>query len=224
MDILARIVVAALSVGLASPLRSQSATLSCTEDEASALRQAPLGAARVSPERLTVNWAGGSVVFADSGTEEGTLAGTAYRYCGFDATVGVHLIHKDAGDVGTGVLLVEASGRILPGGQEVSFAPDGRRYFATAQPDGLDGEEWYIYTRHGSQIWEGVSLIIRRHSRAKYDYSFATLNQPHWSSAGELQATLTCENGPAGQAATVTLTRVGRRWRWVPVIACPRPS
>jgi len=222
VKMLAPIAVATLSVGLSSLARAQTAALSCAGDEASALRQAPLGAARVSPQRLTVTWASGSTIFADSGTEEGSLDGTAYRYCGFNPTVGMHLIHKAADGVFTGVLLDDATGRILPAGQEVLFAPDRTKYFATVQPDGLDGQEWYLYARDGSLIWRGESGITDHHPSAKYDYFIATLDQPRWSNAGALQSTLLCAIGPPGRSATVTLTRGKSGWRWLPHVVCAR--
>jgi hypothetical protein len=86
MDIGTRIAVAVLSVEMGSVAQAQTTTLSCAGDEATALRQAPLGASRVSLERLTVNWAGGSTVLADSGAQEGYIGGTAYLYCGFSPT------------------------------------------------------------------------------------------------------------------------------------------
>jgi hypothetical protein len=214
--------VAAVSVGVVSLARAQTTVLSCSGDEASALRVAPHGAERVSPHRLAVTWARGIAEFADSGTEAGTIGGTAYRYCAFSATAGVHLIQKNAGDLFTGVLLDQATGRTLRAGQEVSFAPDGRHYFAWTQQDGVEGQEWYVYARNGALVWRGVSLIIQRIRGEQYRHSFADLSEPRWSGSGRLQATVTCENGPTQPPGTVTLTRSRVGWAWRPAIKCER--
>jgi len=169
---------------------------------------------------LKVNWAGGSTVFADSGTQEGYLGGVAHRYCGFSRILAAHLIHRVDEDLFTGVLLDHATGKIMPAGEQVSLAPDGTVYFASAHANGLDGELWYLYARDGSLIWSGLSGISEQHPEYEYEYFIATLSQPRWSSAGELQATLTCATRPAGLSATVTLTRDNDEWTWLPVIRC----
>ena len=221
MKVLARIVVAAITLGVGSHAWAQTVILSCEEPEASALRAAPLGATRAS-ERLTVNWAHGSTVFTDSGTKEGYIGGTGYLYCGFNATVGLHLIHKTIEDEWTGILLDHATGKILPAGEQVSFAPLGTRYFAATHENGLAVEKWYIYARDGSLLWKALAGMSERHPSADYEYIVATLSQPRWGPNGEFQATLTCAIGPAKPPTAVTLTRQSDGWVWLPKVSCPK--
>jgi len=225
MNAPAGLLISALLVSVVSLARAQSIVLSCGADEDSALRVAPHGVERQPPHHLVVPWAGGIAEFTDSGTEPGALAGTAYRYCAFSSTVGLHLIQKNAGDLFTGVLLDQATGRTLPAGPEVSFAPDGRHYFTWTQADGMDGQEWYVYTRDGDLVWRGVSLIIEPIPGDRHRNLFADLSEPRWSASGRLQATFTCENGPTPRSGTVSLTRQGSGWAWRPAIRCgQRPS
>jgi hypothetical protein len=205
-----------------SGAQSPASTLDCNTDESVVLRSAPLGAARVSKQRLTVRWAGGTRVFQDSGLVEGYMDGVSYQYCGYSPDAKFHLIHKHDEAVLTGVLLDHTTGKVLPAGQRVVFAPGGSGYFATVQPDGLDGEEWYVYSIRGAQIWKGLSGITAKHPKLKYDYFIASLEEPRWSASGELQATLKCADG--NHAATVvTLKRKGAGYAWQPAVAC-RPA
>lgn len=121
------------------------------------------------------------------------------------------------------MLLDVANGKVLPAGQTVMFDSDAARYFVTRQPDGLDGEEWLIYSRAGTQLWSGESGISAQSSHGNWRYFVATLEQPHWSAAGELEATLRCSADTA-QTATVTLRASGAQYQWVPAIACPSSS
>jgi hypothetical protein len=215
--------VAIVAVAASLSVQSSGLRLDCNADEAVALRRAPLGAARVSKQRLTVRWRGGTRVFRDSGVVDGYLDGVSYQYCGYDPASGFHLIHKHANAIFGGVLLNHTNGRLLPAGQHVLFAPDTVRYFATVQPDGLDGEEWYVYSIRGVQVWKGLSGITAKHPSLKYDYFIATLEAPHWSARGELQATLTCTSG-AHSVTTVTLRGKRGIYAWEPLVACPPPQ
>lgn len=192
-------------------------TLACGESEVTALRAAPPGVRRVSKERLTIRWARGTRVFRDTGVVAGEIGGTAYQYCG--PVLGYHLIRKADEGMFTGVLLDTATGKLLPAGQVVMFAPDSARYFATQQPDGLDGEEWLVYSGTGTRIWKGLSGISAKASGGSYDYFVATLEAPHWTSQGELSATLRCASDTTRTSA-VTLRRTAARYSWVPAVHC----
>jgi hypothetical protein len=194
--------------------------MACGVKESDALTMAPLGAERVSTHELRVRWRGGVRVFRDSGVVAGDMGGIDYRYCGYDSVSGFHLIFKHDDALFAGVLLANATGRELPGGQQVIFAPDATRYLATEQPDGLDGEEWHIYSTRGGQLWEGVSNIRAKDSSGTFDYAVAELSNPHWSGAGELEATLTCTGKPLSE--TVTLRRQASGFAWLPAVPCPR--
>jgi hypothetical protein len=147
------------------------------------------------------------------------MGGIDYRYCGYDPVSGFHLVFKHDDTMFAGLLLEQATGRMLPAGQGVLFAPDGDRYFATAQPDGLDGEEWHIFSIRQGELWQGVSSIPARDSSVSFTYNNAELTNPHWSAGGELQATLTCRGSP--QSEPVTLRHQGGGYTWLPVVACP---
>jgi hypothetical protein len=173
---------------------------------------------RISEHRLRIEWSKGKKLFVNSGVEQGALEGIRYEYCGF--LLGHHLISKQDNGLSTGVLLDTASGKVLPAGHTVIFAPDATRYFAIQQPDGLDGEEWLIYSRAGIQLWMGQSGITAKSREGNWEYFVATFEQPHWSDAGELEATLRCAVKPE-QTATVTLRASGGSYQWVPAVECP---
>jgi hypothetical protein len=146
------------------------------------------------------------------------MDGIRYEYCGF--ALGFHLIRKADDGLFTGVLLDSTSGKVLPAGQTVIFAPGSARYFATQQPDGLDGEEWLLYSRAGSRLWKGVAGILAKSLQGNWDYFIATLERPHWSAAGELEATLRCA-ADTTQTTAVTLRAEAKRYAWVPTVRCP---
>jgi hypothetical protein len=203
--------------GFAAAQAQSVPTLSCAESEIVALRSASPGVQRSSKHRLDIRWVKGTRSFADSGVVEGDMDGIRYQYCGF--ALGYHLIRKADNGLFTGVLLDTTTGKALPAGQTVIFAPGGERYFATQRPDGLDGEEWLIYSRTGSRLWKGVSGILAKSPQGEWDYFVATLERPHWSAAGELEATLRC-TADRNRTTTVTLRAAGRRYAWDPPVRC----
>lgn len=201
----------------AKPVHSDSHILACVKSEAFALGNAPPSVRRISADRLRIEWRKGTRFFVNSGLEDGELAGIRYEYCG--SALGYHLIGKLDDGLFTGVLLDTASGNVLPAGRTVQFAPDGARYLATQQPDGLDGEEWLVYSQAGTQLWKGESGISAKSREGNWEYFIATLEQPRWSVAGELEATLQC-TADTTQMATVTLRASGGHYIWVPTIEC----
>jgi hypothetical protein len=200
------------------PAQGESLSLACEQAETAALTNAPRTVHRVSKERLRIEWSKGVRLFVNSGIEEdGGMEGIRYEYCG--SVLGHHLISKQDNGLSTGLLLNTASGKVLPAGHTVIFAPDATRYFAIQQPDGLDGEEWLIYSRAGNQLWQGLSGISAKPREGHWEYFVATLEQPRWSSAGELEATLRCAVNTE-KTATVTLRASGGAYQWVPAIEC----
>ncbi len=216
----------ALVLVSATASRGQGLALTCDKpvhDEQAALRHAPLGASRPSLHRLTVRWKSGTRAFVDRPPHAEGLSGVHYLYCGYEPTVGLHLIHKQDEATGTGVLLDNTTGELLPAGERVTFSGDRRQYFATAQPDGLDGEEWYVRSRDGALIWRGLSVIAE--TRPRYPSVVATFDRVRWNREGQLQATLTCVASPTKPAPrSVTLTRTAKGWAWLPTIRCPKAS
>lgn len=191
----------------------------------SILNQAPFGAKRISKHHLKVNWARGSVDFIDKPPYDEALDGTAYSYCGYNSTIGMHLIHKSAFSDFTGVLVDNATGKVMPAGQYVSFSKNKKKYFSTIQPDGLDGEEWYIYTRDGKLIWKGLSGISQKHPKYEWEFFVVELSNPRWNSVCELEATGICaseRDKVNKKETTVTLKLIGKKWEWLPKVSCPK--
>src|SRR5476649_2912981 len=87
------------------------------------LRTAPHGASRPTKHSLVVKWSKGVHDFVDKAPywEQGE-DGSRHLYCGFDAQLGMHLIYKIDETSGRGVLLDDVTGRVLPGGETVTFA------------------------------------------------------------------------------------------------------
>jgi hypothetical protein len=208
--------------------QSENLIMDCGEnfrDEiAAVLRQAPFGVKRISKHHLKVNWAKGNLDFIDKPPYDEPLDGTAYFYCGYNSIVGMHLIHKSEDSIFTGVLVDDTTGKITPAGQYVSFSKDKNKYFATVQPDGLDGEEWYVYAKDGKLIWKGLSGITQKNLKYDYEYFVVELSNPRWNLNGELEATGICasERDNAKKKETiVTLKLTEKNWEWLPKISCP---
>ena len=168
---------------------------------------------------MIVHWRHGTATFRDSGNVAGEIGGVEYEYCGYSPEVEMHLIRKSDDDLFTGVLLDSASGLILPAGKSVTFAPDHSRYFARAQSDGVDGEDWYLYSRTGLRLWRGMSFVSAKNGKDGSDFVAATLEEPHWSATGELRATFTCS---VDKKSTTVLTLTARSgvWAWQPKVDC----
>ena len=221
MHLLSYLTVVVCAGGVLFAAQPGATTMNCSSRrEAAALRDAPLGASRATKHRLTVKWSSGVATFRDSGATDGELGGIAYYYCGYAAGPRLHLIGKQDGDLVTGVLLNHVTGKLLPAGTSVAFAPD-MSYFAATQTDGVDGEEWYVYSPVGVRQWEGSSVINAKHPTLKDDRLNATLEAPHWSAHGELQATHRCAAGGGRHPTLVTLTLANGSRKWLPMVSCP---
>ncbi|MFI5119657.1 MAG: hypothetical protein ACHQM4_04550 [Thermoanaerobaculia bacterium] len=222
------VVLMLLCFGRAGVGNAQDLVLKCDgsrQEDLALLGQAPLGATRISKHHLRVNWSGGSRDFIDVPPYDEPLDGTRYSYCGYRSALGMHLVYKASSGVSTGVLLEDATGKTTEAGEYVAFSRDKSKYFAAVQPDGLDGQEWYVYWRNGTRIWKGLSGITAVHGRLGYRYFSAVLENPRWNLAGELEATHACEAGrrkPGQRETTVTLTRSKGAWVWLPEVECPK--
>lgn len=108
-------------------------------------------------------------------------------------------------------------------GRAAIFSRNAQRYFASVQPNGLDGNEWHVYSRDGVELWKGLSGISAKDPKLGYEYFIATLDAPRWSAEAELQATLKCASGDSS-AITVTLRPVNGRYSWTPAVHCPVPQ
>ena len=227
-DLLIRLLSIAVVVALSAAETQAQRTLGCEapfgqgeRKEQAFLQRAPHGASRLSKHQLTVGWAGGTARFVDKAPYmEGEQAGSRYLYCGFSPELAMHLIYYAHDELSEGLLLDDRNGKRLPAGDFVAFSPRNDAYFIARQPDGLDGQEWRLYSRDGKVLWKGLSGI---EARKEWTYFVATLKAPRWNDRGELQATLTCTVGNQPHlSATVTLVHQQSAWRWLPVVDCPK--
>lgn len=173
--------------------------------EASLMAKTKGMASRPSAHVLVVRVAGKTLTFRDVPGEP--LSNIAYRFC--TSHDGYTLIRWENGDVFTGELVDESTGKILPGGQSVLFSPDRRAYFADRQEDGMDGQVWTVYSADGRRAWEGASFFP---AGPQVDpKSVHSLSSPGWSTTGELVAQAECLNG---SPAPAKLIKVNGIWSW----------
>jgi len=170
---------------------------------------------RESKHVLSVRTAAGVLRFKDEPPYDEPLAGKHHYFC--DRRDGFILLQvADESDF-TGVLIDEATGKKTEAGTEVLFSNDRRAYFATIQPDGLDGMVWKIYAVDGKPSWSGYSFIEKR--KGEFD---ATLETPAWTDTGEFTAMAQCLADEKVRWK-VKLTKVGSQWQWLPNRKCPAP-
>lgn len=189
---------------LATTAMAENLVLDCDTSETK-MSKAPSGARRLDEHTLEVKFANGSKSFKDEPPFDYELDGVKYNYCDYNAAVKFHLIKKRDQDLFTGVLMSESNGKILDAGQLVIFSPDRKKYFASRQPDGMDGTQWFIFTLAGKLEWQGDSMAD-------------TLVEPTWNAEGEFQAKYRCGDE---DYKTVILTKSGKEWSWVPETKCP---
>ena len=55
----------------------------------------------------------------------------------------------------SGKLLFDSTGQLLDAGRSVYMSPDGKRFLAVEQEDGMDGELWAVYdlTAREALVW-----------------------------------------------------------------------
>ncbi|MFS8426765.1 hypothetical protein EIQ28_00395 [Xanthomonas campestris pv. plantaginis] len=170
---------------------------------------------RVSAHRLQVTTPAGAQVFADTAPFDEPLDGEDYRFC--DRRDGYLLLqHRDGGTF-AGTLIDARTGTQTPGGLRVVIAPDHSRYLATAQPDGMDGEEWQVLSIDGKQLASTTNALLS--DDAAEPGIIATLDAPQWSTAQQLQATATCLSDET-QQWQVRLVEQAGRWQWQPRRDC----
>lgn len=197
---------------------SESLILDCGNsyrfEEPDKLKQAPLGASRISARQLRVNWAEGYTDFSDEAPFDQPLEGISYSYCGYSVELDMHLIHLHNFGYFHGILIDNKSGQQLPAGEYVSFSADKESYFASAQTNGMDGEDWFVYNHEGKLVWSGYSGIVARHPDLGYEYFKMRFYQPEWTAENSLQATV--ERAGNHEDMKVVLTFVDGQWEWRP--------
>jgi hypothetical protein len=178
--------------------------------EARLLRATNGMAYRHSLHELKLTVAGKELLFKDAPPYDEPLDGVSYTYCG--RKEGYSLVADRNGDLFTGKLIDERTGRVLPAGQEVLFSPDRRAYLASEQLDGMDGPMWTVYSIEGKVSWKGPSFVERAHSHENP----VALDTPAWTATGELVAKAEC--GDTSQLAK--LVKSGGKWIWRLPAAC----
>jgi hypothetical protein len=161
--------------------------MSCGTGDSAALRSAPVGVSRTH-DTLRVRWKNGTAIFTDSGPVLNTTEGVAYAYCGYDAARGFHLIAKSEELELKGVLLDQATGRVLLAGYDVLFTDDGSRYLAISHIDGNEADSWHIYARDGRLLWEGRGGVSATDTSMNIMMTYGTLDDPHWTATHQLEA------------------------------------
>lgn len=191
-------------------------------DSPAVLSQAPGGAERVSEHELLVHWRGGKHVFRDAGPHDVPLEGLHWHYCGYDATTQLHLIQKIAGEMTSGVVLDERTGRIVEAGQQILLADNGRLLLARRQQDSVDGEDWLLTRRNGRVLWRGPSFLTWPDGERR----MADLTDPHWE-GDSLTARLICTSdylNPDAPVVRVRLQKAEKGYTWQPAITCAEPG
>ena len=210
----------AFFVLLATQASANSLKLACenaneVKAESARLRSQPDDVVRRrSKHQLTVTTQAGTKQFIDQPPHDEPLAGVHYFFC--DRKDGWVLVTKDDQAVFTGALINLTTGQVTPAGETVLFSPDRRAYFATEQPDGLDGEVWSVYSIDGRKSWSGYSFIS---SETQQDTIDSYLSNPTWTATGELTATAACV-GKLEVQWRVKLVKKADDWNWQPRKRC----
>jgi hypothetical protein len=188
-----------------------SAARESPKEEQALLSRAPHGARRITKRLIEVGWAGGKRIFTDEPPYDESLAGVRWVYCGYDPKLKLHLLYKDDETVGTGVLLDDATGSLLPGGQEVLFSPDQRYYLAYEMEDGDTTEILTLYRRSGGTLWTGHNGF----TKPETGEILAEFKDLHWTSQNTVQALAVPADGT--KPVTVTLAPgLNGKWEWLP--------
>ena len=202
------------------------------------IRTAPFGVKRLDKNRLEIRWKTGSRIYADAigpDSDDDPFA-LNWRYCGYVAQLGYHLIQKNT-DPFTGVLVNAKTGEELPGGQAVHFSFAHKQYLAYEQHDGMDGSNMVLYDFNGVELWHGYSGILHE------GVIVAGFDAYRWDTAGRLQAAATCvsEQKPATWLTLVDTSQSWYvrakawifstgwptdtpSWEWQPKLKCPKPK
>jgi hypothetical protein len=189
------------------------------KSEAKLLGQAPSGAKRLAKHVLQVKVAHGAVNFADKPPYDADLDGIRYYYCGYDAGTHTHLIGEADNGVFTGKLLRDDDGKAIDGGKDVLIAPDRKKFLATAQPDGQDGETWSVRDFNGTEIWGGYAGILVPGKDG--DRIYAEFSNPRWNAESQLIADASCLDSDKVDGQ-VSLGTTDSGLKWSPMPTCEK--
>ena len=179
-------------------------------------------ATRLDENTLSITWLEGEVELKNEPPFDVPLAGVRYYYCTFYKKAAVHHILKEDQDILTGLLVSHATGKIIDAGYSVLFSPDHTAFFATRQPNGLDGQEWYVFEKTGKLLWQGFSGIIGVHPELKIDIFESTFDYPEWNDNNQLTTQARCgydfNNANPTKQVTLKINKDG--WQWLPKLNC----
>ncbi len=116
----------------------------------------------------------------------------------------------------TGKLINERTGAVTDAGRSVLFSEDRRAYLISEYSNGMDGNEWKVYSVKGDLSWYGYDST----RSDEQGQSGATLRDPVWMPNGELVATAACFTDQA-RKWKVKLVRQDIVWDWAPRKKCP---
>jgi hypothetical protein len=210
-----------------TPLCAKAQAVSCNvdADEASLIREAPREVMRLSGKHtLVVNYRTGSKRFVDAPPYDEELSGLHWHYCAFVPALKAHLIGMSKDDLFSGKLLLDDSGRVLDAGHTVYPSPDGKRFLAVEQEDGMDGELWTVYDLSGRKLWSGYAgtIVLQRPKGTPdvkpYEAIESSYESPQWNAQGELQAEQVCANGKL--KGVIILQLKSGAWSWGSGVHC----
>ena len=178
--------------------------------ESEILRFAPHGKKRIGKHRLEVAWEGGKRVFADEPPYE-DLDGVVWIYCGYSPALKLYLLFERKESHFSGALLDDATGSLLPGGQDVLFSPGNRFYLAYEMEDGDVTEILKLYRRTGQLLWAGHNGLVAEDGSLLADFK-----NLRWDAQDTVHAVAVPYG--AGKPFEITLAvRDKGEWRWFPL-------
>lgn len=193
-------------------------SLSCEsagDDHSRISKLAPDIVSRVNEHQLKIVTKSGTVLLVDKPPYNEPLSGVRYQFC--DRRAGFLLVLMRDETQFTGQLINEETGAVTDAGEYVLMSSDRRAYFATEQPDGLDGQEWSIHAVGGKRSWSGYSFFSQRGNPNR---PYAYLENPAWLPSGEFTATASCASNIEIKW-TVKLVKNRGEWSWQPQRKCP---
>jgi hypothetical protein len=171
----------------------------------------PHGAGRTTRYVLWVGWAGNRRAFGDNPRHNELPEPGKWTYCGYSATLNVHLIKKEIPGLKTGELMDDSTGSVLPGGHVVMFSPDGQSYAAFDQEDGQDLEAIKLYSRNGTLLWKSYCGLFSQDGQTVE----AAFDNVRWDDSGRLIAVY--KTSQKAEASVYLNKGSDSVWRWLPV-------
>lgn len=177
-------------------------------EETARFKQSPHGVRRVDPHTIELGWTGGKLTLKDKPPYD-DYDSVHWTYCGYNQTLKLHMALKGGDGVFTGVLIDDATGTILPGGQKVLFSKSAAYYLAYYQDDGRDGKSLKLYRRDGTLLWTGFDGLLT----ADEKYQTAYFEKMQWDDQERPQAVAHDIKSDGIQTVTLKPNSAGK-WEW----------